>query len=360
MMTEKGVDKLIAGLGDSVTGRADVLGESKPSVLFFPMMNRLKRLLCCEPDRMISQGSVAARKVLHPILLRLLPLFLNYKQVVESKNSLLGIEEPDAPLVLPKRPVIWCANHGFKDDIAASIGVARHSYILLGSLPAFINTFDGVGAYINGVVMCNRKVKKSKTAAQETCKNLLDSGMDVLLFPEGGWNKTPDKLMLDLWPGVYRLAKETGSSVVPIIHYLADPHKKYVGNVIHTVVAEPVSMEGLSEKEGLTLLRDIMSTWYFLLMEKYGQTTRKELLVGYDTADEAWENYLAMHTGDIKYYDREIECCADYRSRDVIHTEDVWREVAQISNLHSENIRHVLHAKEVFEREQRRDFQRRF
>lgn len=194
----------------------------------------------------------------------------------------------------------------------------------------------------------------------EACKNLLNLGMDVLLFPEGVWNKTSDKLMLDFWPGVYRLSKETGSKIVPVIHYLADPHKKYAGNVIHTVVAEPVSMEELSEKEGLTLLRDIMSTWYYLLMEKYGKTTRKELLEGFDTADEAWECYMAIHTGDIKYYDKEIEYCADYRPRDIVRPEEVWQAVARIRNIHSGNVRDVLHAKEVIAREHRRDFQRRF
>lgn len=359
-MTEKGIDRLISLLGDSVTGKSDVLGDAKPSIFFRPMMHRMKCLLSCEPDRMISKGSVAVRKALHPILMLLLPLFLDYKQVIESKNALLGIEEPDPPLELTKESVIWCANHGVKDDAAASLGVVRHSYILFGSLPAFINTLDGVGAYINGVVMCNRKVKKSKAAAQDACRKLLERGMDVLLFPEGVWNKTPNKLMLDLWPGVYRLAKETGCRVIPVIHYLADPHKRYEGNVIHTVVAEPISMEGLTEEEGLVLLRDTMSTWYFLMMEKYGQTTREQLLKGYNTADEAWERYMAIHTGDIKYYDKEIEYCADYRSKDVIYSVDVWKRISQIRNPHSENIRDVLYAKEVVAREQRRDFQRRY
>jgi len=182
----------------------------------------------------------------------------------------------------------------------------------------------------------------------------------LILFPEGVWNKTPDKLLLDFWPGAYRLAKETGCKIVPIIHYLADPHKKYDGNMIHTVIADPISMEGLDEQEGQTILRDTMATWYFYLMEKYGQTTREELLVGFETADDAWESYMEMHTGCARYYDREIELCADYRPKQIVRPEDVWQSVANIQNVHAGNASHVQYARALVEREKRRDFQRRF
>lgn len=346
MTEEQRIQKIISDLGDTVTGPADFFGDAKPSFLFWPMVRLMRPLLSCDPDKMISKSSIRVRKILHPILLKLLPAFLEYKQVIERKID------------IPQEPVIWCPTHCFKDDVAASIGTARHAYILFGSFPMFFNTLDGVGAYINGVAMCNRKVKASKLASMEAAKRLLNMGMDMLVFPEGVWNKTPDKLILPLWPGAYRLAKETGCKIVPVIHYLADPHKKYKGNVIHTVIVDPISLEGLSEQEGLELLRDTMATWYFLMMEKYGQTTRQELLEGFESADEAWEAYLAMHTGCVKYYDKEIELCADYRPKHIVRPEDVWQSVANIKNVNAGNIAHILYAKALIEQEKRRDFQR--
>lgn len=360
MTEEQRIQKILSPLGDTITGPADFMGQSKPSFLFYLMVRLMRPLISCNPDRMISKESIRVRRFLHPLLMKLLPLFMEYKQVFESKNALLGIDVPDTPLELLNEPVIWCPNHGFKDDVAASIGTARHAYVLFGSFPMFFNTFDGVGAYINGVAMCNRKVKASRLAAQETSKRLLNMGMDVIVFPEGVWNKTPDRLLLDFWPGAYRLAKETGNKIVPVIHYLADPHEKYEGNVIHTVIADPISMEGLTEQEGNALLRDTMATWYFRMMEKYGQSTREELLNGFDTADEAWEDYMAMHTGCVPYYDREIELCADYRPKHIVRPEDVWRSVAEIKNVHAGNAAHVKYARELVAREKCRDFQRRF
>lgn len=360
-MTEKRrVNRMISKLGDTVTGPADFFGNSRPSILFYPLVKLFWPLLSCNPDKMVSPGSIRVRRFLHPILLKLLPLFLEYRQVFESKNALLGIDAPDAPLELTAEPVIWCPNHGFKDDVAASIGAARHAYVLFGSFPMFFNTFDGIGAYINGVALCNRKVRASRLASAEASKRLLYMGMDMVVFPEGVWNKTPDKLMLDFWPGAYRLAKETGCRIIPVIHYLADPHKKYEGNVIHTVIADPISMEGLDEEAGQALLRDTMAAWYFRLMERYGQSTREELLNGFETADDAWESYMAMHTGLVPYYDREIELCADYRPKHILRPEDVWQTVANIQNIHAGNIIHVNYAKELTAREGRRDVQRRF
>lgn len=348
MTKEQRIERIIDDLGDTVTGPADFFGEAKPSFLFLPMYKLMRPLLSCDPEKMISKASLRVRRILHPVLMMLLPAFLEYKQVIERRID------------IPREPVIWCPNHSFKDDVAASIGTTRHAYVLFGSFPMFFNTFDGVGAYINGVSICNRKSRVSKLAAQETSKRLLNMGMDMIVFPEGVWNKTPDKLMLPLWPGAYRLAKETGSKIVPVIHYLADPHKKYKGNVIHTVIADPISMEGLGEQEGQELLRDTMATWYFRLMEKYGHTTRAELLGEFETTDDAWESYMEMHTGCVKYYDREIELCADYRPKVIVRPEDVWQSVANIQNIHARNASHVQYARALVAREKRRDFQRRF
>lgn len=133
MTEEQRIEKIISNLGDVVTGPADFFGDAKPSFLFWPMVKLMRPLLSCDPDKMISKASIRIRKILHPILLMLLPAFLKYKQVIERK------------IEIPKEPVIWCPNHSFKDDVAASIGTARHAYVLFGSFPMFFNTFDGVG-----------------------------------------------------------------------------------------------------------------------------------------------------------------------------------------------------------------------
>lgn len=354
------MDRCLEKMGNSVTGPQDLLGNAKPSVLFYPLSTMLRGLLTGKAEKMLSKTSMTLRRLIHPVIMLLVPAFMDYRQVFESRNHLLDIDAPDEPPQLPQEPLIWCVNHGFKDDIAASIHTTRHSYVFFGSLPHFYNTFDGAALFLNGVILCNRKLRSSKQNAYALAVRSLRQGNDLTILPEGVWNKTPEKLMIDLWPGIYRMAKETGSKVVPVVHYLADPHRKEKGNVIHTVVADPISMEGLTEQEGLARLRDTMATWYYLMMEKYGRSTREELLAGFDTADDAWESYLAMHTGCVKYYDREIELTADYRPKHIVRPEDVWQSVAQIQNVHAGNADHVFYARGLVGLEHKRDFQRRF
>lgn len=171
---------------------------------------------------------------------------------------------------------ITLANHGFKDDILSTILAAkRHAYFLLASLPQFYNTFDGVTAWLNGTVLLNRKVAASRHSTVEKCVRVLESGADLIIFPEGVWNKSPNKLILDLWPGVYRIACRTGSKIVPVVHYVSDYSEKATDNIIRTVVDDPFSIDTLSEKEALDLIRDRLATWHYLMMEKYGKTSRE-------------------------------------------------------------------------------------
>ena len=81
---------------------------------------------------------------------------------------------------------------------------------------------------------------------------------------------------------------------------------------------------------------------------------------GYNTADDAWDDYLNMHAGAVPFYDLSIETTADYRPKHIAHPEDVFRPISGLRNMDPANMKAVMYAREVVEREMRRDFQRRF
>lgn len=329
-----------------ISNPSDLTGEASPSVLYPFMTQVAYRLLTDKPQKVITKKSIRLRKTF-PIIKLVSPGFMKFRQVIESKRP-----------VLSEEPVIWCANHSFKDDVAATIRAARFGYVFFGSMPIFCNTTDGFGVWLNGTVLCNRKLRESRRRAYQVALKVLDMGTDLLIFPEGVWNATPEKVILHLWPGAVRLAKEKGIKIIPVVHYLRDPHMKYRGNVIHTVIGEPIGVKDLSEKEGITLLRDAMATMYYDLMDQYGQTTREELLAGFDSADSAWENYMKKHFS-LPYFDLEIESTADYRVSTEVRATEVWRSISEVTDLHMGNIDHVLYARQLMKQETRRDYQRR-
>lgn len=334
----------------AVSAPQDLYGKTPPSLLFPFMTGLASGLLTTSPEKMVSKGSMAVRRLLHPVLMVLSPLFMSYRQVIDRRAGMI-----------PDEPVIWCVNHSFYDDVTATVRcTGRHAYVMFGNISVFFNSLDGIGLYANGVVLCNRKVKKSKSAAVEGAKKVLEMGTDIIIFPEAGWNKTAEKPLMHFWHGVYRLAAETGCKVVPVVHYLPEPNqsRNVKGNQIHTVIADPLEIGTMSEKEGLTLLRDTMASWYYSLMEQYGQTTRAQLLAGYETADDAWEDFLRKQT-DYPNYDCTIETNADYRPENITEPSQVWENAAGIAEIDVRNVSHVLYARHVMNTDRKHNFQRR-
>lgn len=343
-MIKEGVLK--SRFGDTITGSSDIFGKASPS-LMFPMMSRLGlKYFSQSPEKLFTDKSIRLRAAF-PVIKWAAPKMMSFRQVFENPAPAISSD-----------PVIWCANHSFKDDVAATVSATRHAYILFGSLPIFFNTFDGFGVWLNGCVLCNRKLRDSRHHAYLGASHVLDKGTDLIIFPEGVWNNTPEKIILPLWPGAVRLAQEKRVKIIPVVHYLCDPHRKYRGNVIHTSYGDPLNVTNMTEKQGITLLRDTMASIYYELMDKYGHITRAELLSGYESADEAWEAYQKVHNS-LKYYDTEIESTADYHPRHISCPANVWRSIAEIKDLHTGNITHMHYAQALIRREERRDFQRR-
>lgn len=356
---------------DKIKNINDLTGGKEPSKLFYILAKHLDYLLDTNPDVCIKKYGVRIRKTLNPIVKKIAPLFMSSKQVIEDREKLMypkGRKKKDknAPtyskdIDLPEEPVIWMANHAFKDDVVATIcSCERHGYLLLGSVPQFYNTFDGIAAYINGVILANRKVKSSKKASVEKSVKAMEYGADLIMFPEGVWNKTPHIPIISLWPGIYRIAKQTGAKIVPVVHYTRDMLNKDKNNIIHTVIDDPIDISQMSEKETLELLRDTMATWYMLMMEKYGKSTRKKELNGFETSAEAWEEHLKQRIQTANRYDIEIETCADYRPKEIESSREIWEKIAAIETIDARTIKTIEHAKRMIKERNQNDFQRKF
>lgn len=368
---QKKIDKIVNKFGDKVKNINDLTGGKEPSKMFYILANTLDYLLDTDPNVCIKKYGVKIRKTLNPLVKKIAPLFMKSKQVFEDREKLMfpkgrKKKDKDAPaysdtIELPKEPVIWMSNHAFKDDVVATICAAkRHGYLLLGSVPQFYNTFDGVAAYINGVVLANRKVKSSKTASLEKSVRAMECGADLIMFPEGVWNKTPHIPIITLWSGIYRIAKRTGAKIVPIVHYTSNMLNKEENGIIHTVIDDPIDISGMSQEEALTLLRDTMATWSYLMMEKYGKSTRKKELKGFSSSEEAWEYHLRERVKTADRYDVEIETCADFRPQAIDDPREIWEKIAAIEKVDARTIKTVEYAKRLIKERNNNDFQRRF
>ena len=147
----KRIEKILSNQ-QNITGINDLTAGEEPSLLFYILADKLGYLLENNPDKVLSKKGVEIRKKVNYIIKKLGPAFLTSPQIIENRKVLLNPNstEKDDEIVLPDKPVIWVANHAFKDDTLASIlAIKRNAYILFGSLPQFYNTFDGITAWLN-------------------------------------------------------------------------------------------------------------------------------------------------------------------------------------------------------------------
>lgn len=167
---------------------------------------KLEYLLSNNPDEVVSRSGVICRKLINPIFRALLPFTTKNKLVIEKKA------------IVPKgQQVIFAGTHGFRDDIALTLKtMGTHAYLLYGSIPDFYYSIDGYALWLNGALLVDRKVKASRQASALKMERAIELGSHVVLCPEGVWNKSPNLLVLKLFPGIYNIASKKNIPVIPI------------------------------------------------------------------------------------------------------------------------------------------------
>jgi len=272
----------------------------------------LKYLLNNDPKKVISKHGIIIRKLLNPIFQYIvIPLSSKNKLVIERKAK------------IPKdKRVIFALTHGFRDDLAFSMKtIGKQAYILWGSLPAFYESFDGWAVWINGTIMVDRKNKESRAAARPKMEYAISLGSDLVIYPEGVWNKTENLIVQRLFPGIYDVAKSTGAVIMPL-GIIQE------GNMVYSILDEPFDITQYIRQEGLIVLRDKMATLKYELMEKHSVDKRENI----GNAKEYWDRFLndliATAHG---HYDYEIENTAHFVDKNIVEYSEVFGHLDSIS-----------------------------
>lgn len=269
---------------------------------------KLEYLLSDNPEEVISQTGLEIRKIINPI-------FRNVVQLT-TKNTFHIERDSDFP---KDRPIIFASTHGFRDDVALAIKAAgTHSYLLYGSIPDFYYSIDGIALWANGTVIVDRKDKNSRASSINKMSRVIELGGNILMFPEGVWNKSENKLVLNLFPGIYRLAKKNNAIIVPIASIQS-------GNNCYAKRMKPLDIIKYDESEGLKRLRDELATGKLELMMKHAKMERGNVDKNY------WQTFLEkLISTSNGLYDYEIENSAEYIDKNIVDEKEVFDVVDNI------------------------------
>lgn len=266
----------------------------------------LERYLDYNPEKVISKKGVIVRKIISPLLRFVVPFV--------TPNSKLTIVRRAK---LPRKPVIFAATHGFREDVEHTVVMAgRQAYMLNGSLSQVFNSFDGITAWLAGMVIIDRTDKESRTSSIDKLVRVLELASSVIMYPEGTWNKSPNELVSGLFPGIYDVAQKSGALVVPIATYRN-------GKKAYGITEEAFDICQYGREEGIQILRDKMATMQYELMEKYGVANRDDFPYG-EAADKYWTNYIDGLMAEVEFYDYEVERTTKYRPKDVTSPKETF------------------------------------
>lgn len=285
---------------------------------------KLEYLLSNNPDEVLSSKGVKIRKAINPLFRRLVSLTTKNKLHIERKA------------IIPKdRPIIFAPTHGFRDDIAFTIKtIGVHAYIVYASIPDFYYSMDGWALWSNGVVILDRKIKESRKAVIPKSERVIDLGTNLIIYPEGVWNKTPNLIVQKLYPGIYDIAKSKNALVMPVATILED-------GVCHAILDEAFDITEYDREEGLKVLRDKMATAKFELMEKYAKADRKDL----QPVDQYWDKFLDELVATANgLYDYEIENTAQYKDKNEVSEDEVFAPFQNVE-VTKENAKVLVKAK---------------
>lgn len=266
----------------------------------------LEKYLDYAPEKVVSKKGVVIRKIISPVLRFVVPFV--------TPNSKLTVVRRAK---LPKNPVIFAATHGFREDVEHTVVMAgRQAYMLNGSLSQVFESFDGITAWLAGMVIIDRTDKESRSSSIDKLVRVLELGASVIMYPEGTWNKSPNELISGLFSGIYDVAQKSGALVVPIATYRS-------GKKSYGIREEAFDILQYDKEQGIQILRNKMATMQYELMEKYGVAKRDDFPYG-EAADKYWKEFIDGLMAEVEFYDYEVELNTKYRPKGVTSPKEAF------------------------------------
>jgi 1-acyl-sn-glycerol-3-phosphate acyltransferase len=116
--------------------------------------------------------------------------------------------------IAPHTAYVLVANHQSMTDIMALSALAV-PFKWVSKKEAFRLPFIGWNMYLNRCVGVDRGNMRQVRATMELCRQWLNRGVPLMMFPEG--HRSPTGELIDFHNGSFKLAISAGCAVVPIV-----------------------------------------------------------------------------------------------------------------------------------------------
>lgn len=220
-------------------------------------------------------------------------------------------------------PIIFAPTHCGKFDIQTLAEVLwQYRWLLLSGDPNFLpGTVEGYWPKFHGVIYVDRDDKEWRTRAKQEMITHLQNGGNIMMYPEGTWNLSPNLPMPPLFRGIADIAKETNATIIPFAQEIDDKNKTY-----YVKIGEPIypTEEPLSILENL---RNQMAEMKWSLIEELPFCKAdydKEKLYS------EWDKYIEKRLSECSYYTFELSWKYARKEKWQIEREQIKADLSNI------------------------------
>lgn len=260
------------------------------------------------------------RLALHAFAHRILMPLLWLDQYITGKRLTIVQDRR----VKTEKPVIFCPTHIGGADIEMSL-LAIHDpcWVVVGDPRELYKDFAGFLLQINGMISLDTQYKEDRRAAKATMQDLLQKGGNLLMYPEGAQNISPNALLNHLYAGAVDLAITCDADIVPIALH-RDKNQYYVN------IGANISNESCDYADRYQLtdeLRDAMATLEWEIIEALPGVNRQ------DIKTTAYEDFIhEVFAMDASYTWTPDDVKASiFRPKNTVDAEEVYAFMQKIT-----------------------------
>lgn len=245
------------------------------------------RLRAREEQSVLGRMTLKTRKRIHKFILT----------VYKIKNRIGGF---DFEIIHDgrsntNRPIIFAVTHVGKFDIeVASEAIRDHYYLLSGDYEHIQGIIDAPFLNANGVIYFNEKVLSDRRAVSQKMIEHLQQGGNLMYFPEGTWNLSPNLPMLPCYWGIVEVAQKGNAVIVPIA---AEQYGKHF--VINIGSNFDMNEFGENKAAAIESLRDTLATLKWEIWENRPQESRNTI------SDSEWDDYINARFEEWPYFNAQ-------------------------------------------------------
>ena len=220
------------------------------------------------------------------------------------------------------RPIIFAITHIGKYDIEiVSAAIKDDYYLLTGDYEHLQGTLDALFLAANGVIYFNQRVKSDRTLVSQRMIEHLQAGGNLMYFPEGTWNMTPNLPMLPCYWGIVEIAQKGNAIIVPIA---IDQYGKYFKiNIGENFDMLRFGNDPSEKANAIASLRDTMATlkWEIWETEKISRS---------EVCGDEWDKYIAARFQEWSYFNMDYIYRLIFKPKDITTYTDAFAHLQSI------------------------------